>query len=111
MDAKECSEIQEKEIAKYLGGKTQPNSGGTKFGGGDILTKQFLIEAKTPTTSRSSFSIRRAWILKAYEQAFEQGKSYSAIAFRFQPYGDDYFIINKKLFKQLIIMLEELEEE
>lgn len=107
MKTKDYSDLQEKQIAKSLQGKTQPNSGGTRFGGGDIQTKAFLIEAKTPTSSRASFSIRRAWVKKAAEQAFEQGKSYSAVAFRFEPEGEDYFVISHKLFKQLVTMLKE----
>lgn len=110
MSTKDYSDLQEKQIAKLVGGNTQSNSGGTRFGGGDVKTNYFLIEAKTPTSPRASFSIRHAWIKKASEQAFEQGKQYSAVAFRFKPDGDDYFVISHKLFKQFVLMLEKLEE-
>ena len=106
MATRDFSDSQEKRIAKLLNGKVTPNSGGTRFGGGDILTKDFLIEAKTPTTYQASFSIKKEWINKAAEQAFEQGKTYSSLAFRFNPDGNDYFVITERLFKQLVEMLE-----
>lgn len=110
MNTKECSELQEKQIAKLVNGKTQSNSGGTKFGGGDVLTDEFLIEAKSTTKSRKMYSIRKEWLNKAQEQAFEQGKSYSTVAVRFDPEGEDYFIINSTLFKLLVEMLEKGEQ-
>ena len=97
---------QENEIARLLGGRVQSNSGGTRFGGGDVHTSQFFIEAKTPTKSQTSFSIKKEWIDKMYEQAFEQGKYQCALAFRFAPDGSDYFIINSRLMKQLVDYLE-----
>lgn len=93
---------QELRIAHRVGGYVQSNSGGTKFGGGDILTDLFLIEAKTPFTPKSSFSIRYDWIMKAQEQAFEQGKLSSVLAFQFQPYGNNYYILNEHDFIEYV---------
>ena len=103
---KDCSESQERRIAKLLGGKTQANSGGTRFGGGDVHTSKFLIEAKTPVSEKSSFSIKKEWLDKAKEQAYEQHKQYSALAFCFDPEGPDYFVIDKKLFQELLEYLD-----
>lgn len=55
MATRNFSDIQEQHIARVTGGKTQSNSGGTRFGGGDVHTEHFFIEAKTPTTKKSSF--------------------------------------------------------
>ena len=104
---KDYSVYQEVEIARYLGGRVQPNSGGTKFGGGDIHTKSFLIEAKTPTKSQSSFAIKKEWVDKMKDQAFEQGKIYSALAFRFNPEGPDFFVVDRQLMGLLVQFLEE----
>lgn len=104
--AKRYSEIQESRIAKSIGGRVQPNSGGTRFGGGDIHTQSFLVEAKTQTEHKKSFTIKEEWITKAREQAFEQGKSYSALAFSFDPEGPDYFIIDAAMFEELIYHYE-----
>ena len=100
--AKDCSVSQENDIARLLEGKVQSNSGGTRFGGGDVQTEQFFIEAKTPTKEQTSFSIKKEWVDKMQEQAFEQGKYQSALAFRFEPGGQDYFVIDSKLMKFLV---------
>lgn len=92
------SSNQELHIAYKIGGEVQPNSGGTKFGGGDVLTNNFLIEAKTPLTSKLSFSIRHEWLMKAQEQAYEQGRIHAVLAFQFQPYGNNYYVLNENDF-------------
>lgn len=97
---------QERQIAKLLDGKVQSNSGGTRFGGGDVQTKCFLIEAKTPVKCQSSFSVKRQWLDKMKEQCFEQGKIHCSLAFRFEPDGDDYFIIDSRLMRDLVNFLE-----
>lgn len=107
MDSKHLSIQQEKQIARYLGGEVQSNSGGTKFGGGDVHTKHFLIEAKLPTCEKKSFSIKKEWIDKAREQCYEQNKFHSAVAFRFDPYGKDYYIIDQNLMRTLVKYMEE----
>lgn len=106
-NAKSCSKRQEQEIARMVGGKVQPNSGGTRFGGGDVHTQSVFIEAKTPVSDKQTFSIKREWLEKAREQAFEQNKTNYALAFRFGPEQPDYFVIDKRLFKYLIEKLEE----
>lgn len=103
---KDYSASQENDIARLLGGRVQSNSGGTRFGGGDVQTAQFFIEAKTPTKEQTSFSIKKEWIHKMREQAFEQGKYHSALAFRFAPDGDDYFVINSRLMAELVKFIE-----
>lgn len=108
---KSASMVQEMEIARFLGGKVQSNSGGTKFGGGDVHTDQFLIEAKTHNAPQHSFTIKNEFLIKAQTQAFEQGKRYWALAFRCDPEGPDYFVIDKWLFKLIVGMLEEEGEE
>lgn len=90
-----------------VGGRVQSNSGGTRFGGGDVHTKTVFIEAKTPTKDKSTFSVKKEWLEKAKEQAFEQNKTSYALAFRFGPKEPDFFVIDAKLFKELINHLEE----
>ena len=98
MATRDFSDAQEKHIAKITRGKVQSNSGGTRFGGGDVHTDKFFIEAKTPTTAKSSFSVKKDWIEKMQEQAFEQGKEESVLAFRFDPEGKDYFVLSERQF-------------
>ena len=103
---KDFSASQENDIARLLGGRVQSNSGGTRFGGGDVQTSQFFIEAKTPTKEQTSFSIKKEWICKMQEQAFEQGKHHCSLAFRFSPDGEDYFVINSRMMRELVEYME-----
>ena len=103
---KDYSASQERDIARLLGGRVQSNSGGTRFGGGDVHTEQFFIEAKTPVKEQTSFSIKREWLTKMREQAFEQGKHQFSLAFRFAPDGEDYFVIDARLMRELVKYLE-----
>ena len=96
------SNKQESCIAKSLGGVKVPNSGACKFLAGDVRTKQFLIEAKTVTKVKDSFSIKKKWLLKNKEEAFAMNKPYFALAFNFGPDEENYYIINEKLFKELV---------
>lgn len=108
MNTRNYSDIQEKHIAKVTGGKVQSNSGGTKFGGGDVHTNKFFIEAKTPTKEQKAFSIKKDWIDKMQEQAFEQGKEESVLAFRFsQNDKEDFYVLNEKQFLEYLRYKEE----
>ena len=95
--------MQEKHIAKVTGGKVQSNSGGTKFGGGDVHTDKFFIEAKTHIKSQTSFTIKKEWIDKMREQAYEQGKEESVLAFRFDPDMDnDLYVLSQRQFLEYL---------
>ena len=100
---RDYSDKQEKHIAKVTGGRLQSNSGGTKFGGGDVHTDKFFIEAKTPTKSQTSFTIKKEWIDKMREQAYEQGKEEAVLAFRFNPNIDiDLYVLNERQFLEYL---------
>ena len=108
MTTRDYSDIQEKHIAKVTGGKVQKNSGGTKFGGGDVHTNKFLIEAKTPTKEQTSFTIKKEWIIKMREQAYEQGKEESVLAFRFDPNIDtDLYVLSQRQFLEYLKFKED----
>lgn len=95
------SNKQEKAVAKAVGGKKVANSGATAFNKGDVITDNMLIECKTCMDNKKSFSIKKEWLEKNKEEAFEMGKSYSALAFNFGPDTDNYYVIDEKLFKIL----------
>lgn len=100
------SDKQEKHVAKVVRGKQVSNSGATAFHKGDVITHNFLIECKTTTKDVKSFSIKREWLDKNEEERFAMNKDYSALAFDFGD-SDVYYIINEKLFQQLVTLLEE----
>lgn len=102
------SNAQEKKIAKAVGGRKTANSGATKFSKGDINTEQFLIEAKTTTTDKKQFTIKKEWLTKNEEEAFAMGKNHSALCFDFGPNSKQrYYIISEQLFKVLNDYLRE----
>lgn len=101
------SKQQEKKIAKAVGGKRQANSGATAFQKGDVITDQFLIEAKTKTTDCKSFTIKEDWLLKNEEEAFAMGRE-SALCFDFGPSANKrYYVISERQFDLLQQCLEE----
>ena len=103
MTTRDYSDKQEKHIAKVTGGRVQSNSGGTKFGGGDVHTDKFLIEAKTPTKEQTSFSIKKEWLTKMREQAYEQGKECCALAFTFDPdKQENFYVISEMEFLEYL---------
>lgn len=104
---KDCSNKQESELAKLLGGRVVAGSGCGQFNNGDIEVNEFLIECKTVTKPQTSFSIKKDWMDKIEEQRFECGKLYGALAFRFDPEGDDYVVIKDTDFQILLQVLRE----
>ena len=103
------SSRQEKNVAKSLNGKVVANSGAITFGAGDVITDKFLIECKTCVEPKKSFSIKKEWIKKNRQEAFAMGKQYSALVFDFGD-GEQHYVIDSKLFKQLQALLESEEQ-
>ena len=95
------SNRQEKAVAKAINGKQTSNSGATAFIKGDVLTDNWLIECKTMTSEKESFSIKKSWLAKNKEEAFAMGKDYNALCFDFGDNGTRYYVIDEKTFKQL----------
>lgn len=104
------SNRQEKSVARILKGKKQVNSGATKFKKGDIETSVFLIEAKTKMKPSNSFTIKKEWLDKNKEEAYEMGKFYNALVFDF---GDNehFYIVDENLFQYLNKKLWEEENQ
>lgn len=95
------SKRQENHIAKELGGKRVANSGATAFYKGDVVFDDWLLEAKTCTTLKKSFSIKREWIDKNREEAFAMRKSHNALVIDFGD-GEQFYLVDEKTFKELL---------
>ena len=108
MSTRDFSSQQEKRIAKTFNGKVVANSGATKFNKGDVIVGNILIECKTTTSPKDSFSVKKDWLRKNKEEAFEMGLNYSILTFDFGS-GEDYFVIDKKLMQKLAEVLIEKE--
>jgi len=107
MNARKYSNIQEKSVAKAVKGRQQSNSGATMFHKGDVCTDDILFECKTCIKDRGSITIEKKWINKNREEAFAMRKDYSIIAFNFLQNGENFYIIDERLFKTLLEKLEE----
>lgn len=104
------SSKQEKQVAKTVGGKVVPNSGAIKFGAGDVQTDNILIECKTCTKEKQSFSIKKDWLEKSEEEAFSVGKKYSVLVFNFGEGTDNYYVLNERTFKKFLEYLSTEED-
>ena len=100
------SKQQEKSVAKAVKGKRTANSGATAFSKGDVVTDLFLLECKTCTEPRKTFSIHKEWFDKNREEAFAMHKDYSAVVFDFGD-GNNLYVIDEYLFKRLNEFLQE----
>ena len=96
------SNKQEKYIADLLGGRVTCNSGASKFNVGDVITDDWLIECKTSMKPKESFSIKKDWIQKNERERMDSQKPYSALVFQFEEGGENYFVVNEKIFKILL---------
>ena len=100
------SKKQETTIAKATGGQRTPNSGATVWSKGDVLTEQFLLEAKTKTTHSDSIKINKEWFDKNRQEKAFMGKPHSAIVFNFGPGEENHYIIDEYLFLELLEYLK-----
>ena len=103
MNTRYYSNRQERKVAKAVGGRKTANSGATDFNKGDVVTANLLIECKTCTSEKKSFTIKKDWLDKNKEEAFACRKEYNAVAFDFGG-KDNYYIIDEQTFKLLVEM-------
>jgi len=96
------SKRQETKVAKTLGGKRTANSGATAFSKGDVRLDDWLVECKTSTSEKQSFSIKREWLDKNKEEAFAMGKHYSVLCFDFGDNGQRFYVLDEKTFKEFL---------
>lgn len=95
------SDRQEKQVAKVIGGKQTANSGATAFHKGDVITDQWLVECKTSTSPKKSFSIKEEWLLKNEEEAFAMNRE-PVLCFEFNNQDNKrYYIITERQFQYL----------
>lgn len=108
------SRKQEDAVADATGGKRTKNSGATLFQKGDVLLEDFTLECKTKTTNSESISIKREWFEKQLKESIQMHKKYSAIVINFgpdEPYNENYYIIDERLFTMLLDYIAELKNE
>ena len=103
------SSRQENYIAKKFGGYQSVNSGAGKFSGGDVVLPKVkcLIECKTATTEKSSFSIKKDWLEKIKQECFAKHQDNYALAFNFGATDSpNFFILDERQFAKYLDYLE-----
>ena len=103
------SDIQEKSVCKKLDCIQTSNSGAGKFDKSDVYSKDasLSIECKTSMTDKDSFSIKKEWFIKHKQEAYSTGFQNTAIAIRFGPTQEDYYIIDEAMMRFLVDKLIE----
>lgn len=104
------SNRQERKIARQFDGKQTANSG-AGFIKGDILTRNFLIEAKTTTKEIKTFPVKEEWLKKLKQEKFAMNKRHAALAFQFKQGGENYFIIDERAFNDFQRLVKKEEKE
>ena len=63
-------------------------------------------------TEKQSFSIKKEWLDKIKQESFAMNKEFFALVFNFgEKNGENYYVINEKTFRQLLLLLEEKEND
>lgn len=75
------------------------NSGAIWFDKSDVVSENFRIEAKTRMKESKSISLKKEWLDKIGNEAFETGKM-PALAISFGD-GRDYFVLDDRTFYKL----------
>lgn len=101
------SNIQEKSVAKSLGGTQVRGSGASSFSKGDVRLDKILIECKTSETLKTSYSVKKRILEKAKEEARAMHKYYSILAFNFGPGTENYYVIDEDTAKFLVDKITE----
>lgn len=109
MATRDFSDIQENAVAKALGGHRTANSGATSFSKGDVLVGNVIVECKTKMTPCGSFSVQKCWIDTLERERVEMRKTASAIAISFDAGEHSYYVINEKLMKKLVDLINKEE--
>lgn len=102
------SNIQEKAVAKALGGRQVRGSGASPFSLGDVRLEKVLVECKTSTVQKSSYSVKKSVLDKIRKEAIEMGKYYSMLAFNFGPESKNYYVIDEDTAKFLVEMIDKI---
>ena len=103
------SNLQEQYVADLLDGRQQSNSGAGHFNKGDVIVRNasLLVECKTQTSDKDAMSIKKEWIETVNTERRQTGLENWAVAIKFGPSSDNYFVINEKLMRFLVEKLSE----
>ena len=75
-------------------------SGSTPFLKGDVVTGDLFIECKTKAKESTQITVKKEWLEKAREQAYQMRKENYVLALSFGD-GKDYFMLESGYFEDL----------
>ena len=105
------SDIQEKRVAKAIGGQQTANSGATPYDKGDVKDNNgWRIECKTKTKDSEQFTIKKEWLDKNISESIFMKNKYTALAFNFGPDSKNYYILDESTFLLAKDLLDEYGE-
>ena len=105
------SDRQEKAIAKAVGARQTKNSGATPWQKGDVTDDLWLLEAKTCTKDKQSFTLQKSWFERNRNESLFMGKKYSAVVFNFGPNSqENYYAVDEQTFLLMKEALQNMEE-
>lgn len=122
MSTKKFSNMQEKRIAKKLGGTTQPASGALPIASlkSDVKVTnsedwKVLVSAKTSMVKnyqagKRSFTLKKEWLEEVKHQAFEGGYDFGVVSISFDN-RQDFYIVEDVDFENMLKALKEYEAE
>ena len=100
------SNIQETNVANAIGGKKVANSGATAYNKGDVVDSGWLLECKTQTKDKDSFTIKKEWFDKNLDESIFMKKNHSAVVVNFGPNSKNYYIIDEQTFLRMKELLD-----
>lgn len=92
MNTRKLSIVQEKRVSKISNGKVQVGSGSTPFLKGDVVLPNILIDCKTKAKESKSHTIKKEWLDKIKEEAYQMRKECGGLVIDFGD-GEDYGVI------------------
>jgi hypothetical protein len=102
---KDTARRQERAVAKEVGGKRVPLSGGGSIKG-DVIADDVLIECKTGHTvdanGEKQILIKKDWLLKMKKEAELEGKSIVFLVFRFKGDKTQYVVADSVDYLKLV---------
>jgi len=102
------SQKHEESVAKALKGSVVKGSGASKFSLGDVrVSDKILIECKTSTEEKQSYSVKKSVLEKIAQESREMRRYFSILAFNFGPNTENYYIIDEDTVKFLVECINE----
>lgn len=102
------SNLQERDVARKLGGKQVGGSGSSIRSLGDVrVGSKILLECKTTMTEKTSYSVKKEILEKIRKEARIMGRYFSILAFNFGPETENYYVIDEDTMKFLVDKINE----